>query len=115
MEINVNKIENVAVLAITGRIDKANVVKLENSCRKLLEKKEYQVLLDGTHLEFISSAGLRVLLKLAKEVKKNMGQMAVAHVSDLVHEIFKISGFSDLFPMYENVVTALAHFQKPNK
>ena len=49
---------------------------------------------------------------LGKEIKKNSGRLAIAHMSDIVREIFEISGFIELFPAYENVVTGLSHFQK---
>ena len=111
MDVGFNKIENVTILSIKGRADVSNASKLENACKKILERHEKEVIIDGTQLEFISSAGLRVLLKLAKEIKKNAGRLAVAHVNDLVRNIFEISGFVELFPIYDNVVKALSHFQ----
>ena len=112
MEVGLNKIENVTILTLKGRANVSSVTKLENVCKKILEKNENNVLLDGTNLDFISSACLRVLLMLAKEIKKNAGRLAVAHLNDVVREIFEISGFIELFPAYENVVTGLSHFQK---
>ena len=112
MEVGLTKIEEVSVLTIKGRIDTASTSKLENICSKLLSQRETKVLIDGTLIDFISSAGLRVLLKLAKEVKKYSGNLAVAHINDYVHQIFKISGFNELFPIYDNVVEGLNHLQK---
>lgn len=111
MEVGFNKIENVTILSLKGRADVSSAPKLENACKKILELHEKDIIIDGTQLEFISSAGLRVLLKLAKDVKKNAGRLAVAHVNDLVRNIFEISGFVELFPIYDNVVKALSHFQ----
>lgn len=112
MEVGLTKIEEVSVLTIKGRIDASSASKLENTCNKLLAQKETKVLIDGTSIDFISSAGLRVLLKLAKEVKKYSGNLAVAHINDHVQQIFKISGFNELFPIYDNVVEGLNHLQK---
>lgn len=112
MEVGLNKIENVTILTMKGRADVSSVNKLETICKKILEKNENNVLIDGTNLEFISSACLRVLLMLGKEIKKNSGRLAIAHMNDIVREIFEISGFVELFPAYENVVTGLSHFQK---
>ena len=112
MEAGLTKIEDVSVLTIKGRIDASSSSKLENVCNKLLEQRETKVLIDGTYVDFISSAGLRVLLKLAKEVKKYSGNLAVAHINEHVHQIFKISGFNELFPIYDNVVEGLNHLQK---
>ena len=115
MEVGFNKIENVTILSIKGRVDISNAPKLETACKKILELHEKDIIIDGTQLEFISSAGLRVLLKLAKEVKKDAGRLAVAHVNDLVRNIFEISGFVELFPIYDNVVKALSHFQEKSQ
>ena len=115
MEVGFNKIENVTILSIKGRADVSNASKLESACKKILELQEKDIIIDGTQLEFISSAGLRVLLKLAKEVKKNAGRLAVAHVNDLVRNIFEISGFVEIFPIYDNVVKALSHFQEKSQ
>jgi len=112
MEVGLNKIENVVILTIKGRADASSVTKLEATCKKILDQNENNVLIDGTQLDFISSAGLRVLLKLAKIIKKNAGELAVAHVNDLVRQIFEISGFIELFSIYENVVEALGHFHQ---
>lgn len=111
MEVGLNKIENVTILSIKGRADVSNAPKLESACKKILEQNEKNIIIDGTQLDFISSAGLRVLLKLAKEIKKSAGRLAVAHVNDLVRNIFEISGFVELFPIFDNVVKALSHFQ----
>ncbi len=112
MEVGLNKIENVIILTMKGRADVSGVNKLENICKKILEKNENNVLIDGTNLDFISSACLRVLLMLGKEIKKNSGRLAIAHLNEVVREIFEISGFIELFPAYENVVTGLSHFQQ---
>ena len=80
MEVGLTKIEEVSVLTIKGRIDASSASKLENTCNKLLDQKETKVLIDGTSIDFISSAGLRVLLKLAKEIKKYSGNLERAAV-----------------------------------
>ncbi|MGX8716509.1 MAG: STAS domain-containing protein [bacterium] len=111
MDVGLNKIENVTILSIKGRADVSSAPKLENACKKILDQHEKDIIIDCTQLDFISSAGLRVLLKLAKEIKKNAGRLAVAHVNDLVRNILEISGFIELFPIYDNVVKGLSHFQ----
>lgn len=115
MEIEFNKIENVTVLKLKGRADISNASKLENMCKKILEQNAKDIIIDGTQLEFISSAGLRVLLKLAKEVKKRQGRLATAHVNDLVRNIFEISGFVELFPIYDSVTEGISHFQEKSQ
>ena len=111
MEIKSSKTGNVTIVRLKGRADISNASKLENTCKKILEQNEKDIIIDGSQLEFISSAGLRVLLKLAKEVKKMQGRLAIAHVNDLVRNIFEISGFVELFPIYDSVTEGISHFQ----
>ena len=107
MEVGINKLENVTILTIKGRSDASNVSKLESACTKLINSQANAILIDCTHLEYISSAGLRILLKMAKQVKKNDGQLALAHLNDYVQQIFEISGFTELFPAYDSVLEGL--------
>ena len=112
MEVNSQKIESVVVFSIKGRSDASNASKLETACDKLIERNETKILLDCSQLDYISSAGLRVLLKLAKYLKKVSGKIAVAHPNEDVQQMFDISGFTELFQSFDNVVDGLTYLQK---
>ncbi len=107
MEVGLNKLEDVMILTIKGRSDVSNTSKLESICNKLVKSQEQTILIDCTYLDYISSAGLRILLKMAKQIKKSAGKLVVAHMNDYVQQIFEISGFTELFPAYESVLEAL--------
>ena len=111
MNVSFQSIEDVVVLTLEGSADIKNAPKLDSVCKKISENKANNILIDCTKLEYISSVCLRVLLTLSKEVKKNKGRLAVAHANALVQKIFEISGFVELFPFYDSVVTALNSFQ----
>lgn len=72
---------------LTGRIDTVNASQWEE---KIMAEKPRE--LDAEKLEYISSAGLRVLLKLRKEV----GEVTIYHVSPVVGEILEVTGFTEL-------------------
>lgn len=72
---------------IKGRIDSTNAAEFE---KKLMAAKPAEI--DASELEYISSAGLRVLLKLAKAV----GDVTVNNVSSEVYEIFEVTGFTEI-------------------
>lgn len=78
------------MFALKGRIDSSNAPALEES---LLREKP--TTLDASGLEYISSAGLRVLLRLSKEVEN----LEVVNVSSEVYEIFNVTGFTQIFPV----------------
>ena len=79
---------------LTGRLDTTTAPKLEQDIKSSLEGVT-ELTLDLKGLEYISSAGLRVLLS-AQKVMNKQGEMTVRNVNDSVTEIFDVTGFSDI-------------------
>ena len=82
------------VVAVEGRLDTVTSPDFEAEMTDAL-KDVTSVTLDFEKLEYISSAGLRVLLSCQKIMSKQ-GSMKVIHVSDLIKEIFEVTGFIDI-------------------
>lgn len=80
--------------ALEGRLDTTSAPQLEAVLKDSLDAID-ELILDFTGLEYISSAGLRVLLSSQKIMSKK-GGMKVTHVSDVIMEIFEVTGFSDI-------------------
>ena len=83
-----------AVYALEGRLDTVTSPDLEEALKETIENVE-ELVLDFGNLEYISSAGLRVLLAAHKVVTKN-GQMKLTNVNSTIMEIFDVTGFSDI-------------------
>ena len=81
-------------LALEGRLDTTTAPELEQVIRAELDHVDALVF-DFGKLEYISSAGLRVLLSAHKAMAKK-GGMKVTHVSEMVMEVFEVTGFSDI-------------------
>ena len=81
-------------IAVAGRLDTATAPELENTVKKLTDSVTV-LLLDLEEMEYISSAGLRVLLSAQKQMN-GKGKMIVKNVSAEVMEIFEITGFTDI-------------------
>ena len=81
-------------VALEGRLDTVTAPELEASLREDLEKAD-NLVLDFGKLEYISSAGLRVLLSAHKSMA-GKGGMKVTHVNEIVNEVFEVTGFSDI-------------------
>lgn len=94
--LNINKtIENSAMtIALEGRLDTITSMELEQSIKESLEDIQ-ELTLDLEKLDYISSAGLRVLLSTQKAMNEK-GSMKVIHVNDVVMEIFEVTGFTDI-------------------
>ena len=82
------------VVALDGRLDTTTSPNLEEELKATLPSVE-NLVFDLTKLEYISSAGLRVLLSAQKTMNKQ-GSMVVKNVSEEVKEIFEVTGFSDI-------------------
>jgi anti-anti-sigma factor len=110
MEIIQEKVNDVAIVEIKGRLDVTTASDLEQVFTKLLSENQNKVLVECRELEYISSAGLRVLLNAAKQYNKVSGQIMLAGLSQNVKQVFEISGFTSIFPIYATRDEALKAF-----
>lgn len=94
--LNINKtIENgKAVFALIGRLDTTTAPDLEKELKESLNGVS-ELTLDFAGLEYISSAGLRVLLS-AQKIMNKQGDMKIRNVNETILEIFEVTGFSDI-------------------
>ncbi|MCR5792842.1 MAG: STAS domain-containing protein [Lachnospiraceae bacterium] len=82
------------IIALSGRLDTTTAPELEKECKESLEGIT-NLIFDFENLEYISSAGLRVMLG-AQKTMNNQGTMKVLHVNKVIMEIFDMTGFSDI-------------------
>lgn len=92
----INKIlsERELTVELTGRLDTTTAPKLEAELKRSLDGIA-SLVMDFTGLEYISSAGLRVLLS-AQKVMNRQGKMVIKHVNETILEVFEVTGFSDI-------------------
>lgn len=81
-------------IALSGRLDTTTSPELEREIKSDISQVT-ELSFDFTELEYISSAGLRVLLT-AQKIMNKQGRMVIRHVSEAVLEVFDITGFSDI-------------------
>lgn len=93
----------VQVVRPIGRLDSVGAPELEQTLRDLLSKGHTTLLLDLGQLDFISSAGMRVVLMAGKELRARHGRLALTGVHGMVREIFDVSGFLSLFEVASDV------------
>ena len=96
------------VLAANGRVDSSNAAEFQEDITGAIEEDDPSVLLDLGGLSYISSAGLRVILLVAKTLNAKDAKFAVCSPSDPIREIFEISGFSQIIPMHPSQHEAIA-------
>ena len=92
IEKNLNGAE--LTVAITGRLDTTTAPQLEAELKQSINGIE-KLVLDFANLEYLSSAGLRVLLA-AQKVMNKQGEMIIKNVNETINEIFEVTGFIDI-------------------
>ncbi len=110
MDITQEKINDIAVVMLKGRLNVTTTAELEKVFNSLFSENSSKVLVDCRELEYISSAGLRVLLAAAKQFKKISGEIALSGLCQSVKQVFEISGFTSIFPIYATKDEALKSF-----
>jgi anti-sigma B factor antagonist len=105
MNIREDKIDSFALLEVSGRVDSENAETLKDYLVEL-GKREQQVLIDCSALEYISSNGLGALLMLLKLIQKKGGKLRLFGLSPRIAEVFEISGFDKFFPIFPSLDTA---------
>ena len=85
---------NKLTIALSGRLDTTTAPKLETELKQNISGVE-ELVLDLAALEYLSSAGLRVLLS-AQKVMNRQGHMVVRNVNEIIMEIFEVTGFVDV-------------------
>ena len=94
MTINKNANGNELVIALEGRLDTTTAPQLDEDLKTSLNGVQ-DLVFDFAKLEYISSAGLRVLLS-AQKVMNKQGSMVIKNVNEEIHEIFEVTGFVDI-------------------
>ena len=94
MTIQQIKNENALTVALEGRLDTMTAPELETALKTALEGVT-DLTFDLEKLDYVSSAGLRVLLAAQKTMNRQ-GSMKVMHVNDIITEIFEVTGFTDI-------------------
>ncbi len=102
------KVGDVVVWAPEGRVDAVNAPELEQAMMAGIAEDDLHVVLDLSGTRYMSSAGLRVVLVVARELQSREGRFAVCGLNDEVKELFEISGFSLIVKLEQDRAAAVA-------
>ena len=98
-------------LSISGRLDAVSAVEADKDFNSVIDDGHKNLLVDLTALDYISSAGLRVLLVVAKRIQQSDGKVVLCALSANVKEVFEISGFSSIFSIFPTRDEAIKFLQ----
>jgi len=108
MEITSKDERSVTIVSVKNRIDAMTSPEFEEYLSTLLQQEKKNLILNLNELEYISSAGLRVILSVAKKIKANQGNLCFYGLQGPVKEIFEISGFCSILQVFDTEEDALS-------
>lgn len=112
IEIRQEQAGDVRILALSGRLDTETAADVELALQDLLGAGERQFLIDLSGIGYVSSAGLRVLLALAKQLDGGKGSLRLCGLNASVAQVFEVAGFSKLFAIFSDRAAALGQVAK---
>jgi len=107
MEIKQKEENGIVLIDIEGRLDADSSPEAEKVVKEALGGQSNRVLFNLGALEYLSSAGLRVLLSAAKEMRRRDGKIVLCSLNAFVKEIFEVSGFQSLIPIVDSVESGI--------
>jgi len=107
MEILEEKRDNSHIFSLRGRLDSKTSAAFEKSLFAAIDTESRRIVVSCTDLDYISSAGLRVILKATKTLKPLGGSIILCSMRDYVREVFEISGFDTFLTILPSLDDAL--------
>ena len=110
MQITLKEEKGIHIFSLDGRFDAHSAGDVEKELNLAISKGARKLLLDMDSVEYMSSAGLRILLAVAKKLKKEEGDIKLCSLKPYVKEVFDIAGFTQIFKIYNTTEEAIQGF-----
>jgi anti-sigma B factor antagonist len=104
------KQDNISIFKLNGRLDSNTSPEFENKIFEAIQSGSRSMIIDFKALDYISSAGLRVILKAAKELKRSGGRILLCSMESYIKEVFEVAGFDSFIPIVSTLDEAVNHF-----
>ena len=108
LDVTFGRQEEILLGTIDGRVDTTNADELQNKLDADITAEDSALLLDFEHVSYISSSGLRVVLRMAKRFNEPGKRFAICSLSESVRDILTMSGFDQLISIYESQAAAIS-------
>ena len=112
MEITTSTHGKVCVVAASGRVDSFTAPRLSEAFQAQLDHQNFWLVFDMTDIDYVSSAGLRVMIDVQKAcLKDDRGELVLVNVQRRIYETLELAGFVVLFKFFDSVEHALSYFE----
>jgi anti-anti-sigma factor len=95
------------IITIKGRLDATTALVADNAIKDIMKEDCPRIFFNLKDLEYLSSGGLRVILGVAKEIRRKEGKLVLCSLNPFVKEIFVVSGFESLIPIADTVESGI--------
>lgn len=105
-------LEEIVLLYPRGFVNAHTVRLFEGEIQKAMDDRRYRIVVSGSGLKYIASAGLGALMGAIEEVRANGGDIRIADLNETVRNIFEILGFNHLYRIFPSEVEAVLSFRE---
>jgi anti-anti-sigma factor len=109
MEAQVEEKGDVIVVRVKGRLDAASSPQLEKKINSIIESGHFKLILNLAGVDYLSSAGMRLMLSISKKLKHLEGKVIACNVNDDVMEVIKMAGFHQVLEFYPSEEECFNH------
>jgi anti-sigma B factor antagonist len=102
--------DQVAVIYPRGHLDAHHVERFEQEIRRIMENRVMRIVINCENLDYISSAGMGVIMGYLDEIREKMGDIKLCCVNNQVYDIFDLVGFTDIYDFLKDENTAIRAF-----
>jgi anti-sigma B factor antagonist len=111
MEISTTRFKRCDLVQASGRVNSQTAPQLAEAFKSIQDDERFKIVFDMSQVDFISSAGLRVMIDVQKTCKRwNRGEMVLTNMPPRIYETLDLAGFVPLFKIYAEVVEAVGSF-----
>ena len=110
LSIETDNTQNISVMKVKGRVDSETAPQFDSALSRLLNDNRNKIILNLQGVEFLSSAGLRAMVKALKDAQKSGGDVRLASVSQPIEVILRTVGMMQMFKMFSTSEEAAAGF-----
>lgn len=113
MEISTKDLGYSELIVISGRVDQSNASKIERAVEAAHDRRRYNLVIDMSQVEYMSSAGMRALLTAQRNSKLDHGgQLLLVQIPDKVRDALDMAGITELFSVFDDLSSALQFASK---
>ncbi|MCH9624908.1 MAG: putative anti-sigma factor antagonist BtrV [Chlamydiales bacterium] len=109
MDTQIEEKGDVIVVRVKGRLDAASSPQLEKKINSIIESGHFKLVLNFQDVDYLSSAGMRLMLSVSKKLKHLEGKVVACQLSEDVMDVIKMAGFHQVFEIYPSEEESFNH------